>query len=213
VRYYESGVAVGEVSNLTRGRARGQDPVANLRESFSDPQSSYETDGPCSLGSNEADPGGLHSRYSIDRIAQYVRLNPLPEHPRPDFQRAEWLNLNGTWRFAFDPRDEGERLGWAGAAPPFQREILVPFSWGAPLSGVPDSANIAWYARQITVPESWRGRRVFLVVGACDWRTTVWLDGARLGAHQGGYTPFVELSPRLRDGGASLAGAGHIPSN
>ena len=137
----------------------------------------------------------IGSRTTSDSI-------PLPEHPRPDFQRAEWLNLNGTWRFAFDPRDEGERLGWSGAARPFQREILVPFSWGAPLSGVPDSANIAWYARQITVPESWRGRRVFLVVGACDWRTTVWLDGARLGAHQGGYTPFsFELPPRLRDGG------------
>ena len=27
---------------------------------------------------------------------------PLPEHPRPDFHRAEWLNLNGRWRFAFD---------------------------------------------------------------------------------------------------------------
>ena len=27
---------------------------------------------------------------------------PLPEHPRPDFQRAEWLNLNGRWQFALE---------------------------------------------------------------------------------------------------------------
>ena len=126
---------------------------------------------------------------------------PLPEHPRPDFQRAEWLNLNGPWRFAFDPRDEGERLGWSRGALPGDRKILVPFSWGAPLSGVPDSTNIGWYARQITVPDSWRGRRVFLVVGACDWRTSIWLDGTKLGEHQGGYTPFsFELPPRARDG-------------
>ena len=125
---------------------------------------------------------------------------PLPEHPRPDFQRAEWLNLNGRWRFAFDPRDEGERLGWSRGALPGDREILVPFSWGAPLSGVPDSTNIGWYARQITVPDSWRGRRVFLVVGACDWRTSIWLDGTKLGEHQGGYTPFsFELPSRARD--------------
>src|SRR6266567_1855046 len=118
---------------------------------------------------------------------------PLPEHPRPDFERTEWLNLNGRWRFAFDARDEGERAGWVSRDLPGAREILVPFSWGAPLSGVADSADIAWYARSITVPPAWhdRGKRVFLVFGACDWRTTVWLDGTKLGEHQGGYTPFA----------------------
>ena len=56
---------------------------------------------------------------------------PLPEHPRPDLQRAEWLNLNGRWRFAFDPRDEGVTLGWPRGSLPGTREIVVPFSWGA----------------------------------------------------------------------------------
>ncbi len=125
-------------------------------------------------------------------VAQVPSI-PLPEHPRPDFERTEWLNLNGRWRFAFDARDEGERAGWVSRDLPGAREILVPFSWGAPLSGVPDSADIAWYARSITVPPAWhdRGKRVFLVFGACDWRTTVWLDGTKLGEHQGGYTPFA----------------------
>ena len=35
---------------------------------------------------------------------------PLPEHPRPDFARAQWLNLNGHWRFAFDSADQGEPM-------------------------------------------------------------------------------------------------------
>ena len=34
---------------------------------------------------------------------------PLPEHPRPDFQRAAWVNLNGRWQFRFDAADEGLR--------------------------------------------------------------------------------------------------------
>jgi hypothetical protein len=126
---------------------------------------------------------------------------PLPEHPRPDLQRAEWLNLNGRWRFAFDPSDRGLRLRWPGGALPGQREILVPFSWGAPLSGVPDSADIGWYARDLTVPGAWRWKRVFVVVGASDWRTTLWLDGRKLGAHQGGYTPFSFELPRGLSGG------------
>ena len=126
---------------------------------------------------------------------------PLPEHPRPDLERAEWLNLNGRWDFALDPRDEGERAGWSSGTLPAPRRILVPFSWGSPLSGVPDSADIGWYARTITIPESWRGRRIYLVVGASDWRTTVWVDGAKVGEHQGGYTPFsVELTGGARYG-------------
>ena len=32
---------------------------------------------------------------------------PLPEHPRPDFERAEWVNLNGDWSFRFDPANAG----------------------------------------------------------------------------------------------------------
>ncbi|HEV8382694.1 MAG TPA: glycoside hydrolase family 2 TIM barrel-domain containing protein [Gemmatimonadales bacterium] len=138
--------------------------------------------------------------HSSPRRSQAPTI-PLPEHPRPDFQRAEWLNLNGPWRFAFDSRDEGERLGWASGSLPGDREILVPFSWGAPLSGVPDSADIGWYERQIAVPAAWRGRRVFVVFGASDWRTSAWLDGTKLGEHQGGYTPFsFELPPQLRAG-------------
>src|SRR5205814_3952465 len=126
---------------------------------------------------------------------------PLPEHPRPDFQRAEWLNLNGRWRFGFDARDAGMRDGWPNGSLPPGREILVPFSWGAPLSGVPDSADIGWYARSVVVPNGWHGRRVFLVFGASDWRTSAWLDGHRLGEHQGGYTPFsFELSPYVQLG-------------
>jgi hypothetical protein len=126
---------------------------------------------------------------------------PLPEHPRPDFQREQWQTLNGRWRFAFDAESAGERLGWQNGRLPGTREILVPFSWGASLSGVPDSGNIAWYARDIRVPSSWRGRRVFVVVGACDWRTSAWLDGTKLGEHQGGYTPFAfELPTTLSAG-------------
>ena len=120
---------------------------------------------------------------------------PLPEHPRPDFQRPDWINLNGRWQFKFDAADQGERTAWFKNALSTPHSILVPFSWGAPLSGVPDSADIGWYQRSVTIPPSWRGKRAFLVVGASDWRTSVWLDGVKLGEHQGGYTPFsLELT-------------------
>ena len=103
---------------------------------------------------------------------------PLPEHPRPDFERTEWINLNGYWDFGFKGADATDQ------------KILVPFPWGSALSEVKDEGDTGWYKRQVTVPKSWEGKRVFLVVGASDWDTTVWLDGAEIGNHKGGYTPF-----------------------
>lgn len=124
---------------------------------------------------------------------------PLPEHPRPDWQRERWQNLNGFWQFQFDPQNGGEAQGWHRSGLPSPQQILVPFSWAAPLAGVADSADIGWYARTIRVPAEWQGQRVSLVIGAADWHTTAWLDGQPLGTHQGGYTPFeFELTPYLR---------------
>ena len=126
---------------------------------------------------------------------------PLPDHPRPDFERAEWQNLNGSWAFELDDRDVGIQEKWFEGKKRFSRNIQVPFPWGSPLSGVPDSADIAWYRREINVPAAWKGKRTFVTIGASDWRTTVYLDGKELGSHEGGYTPFsFELTPYLKYG-------------
>ena len=114
---------------------------------------------------------------------------PLPEHPRPDFERADWINLNGQWAFTFNNEAAASVLAGADLAAMDQR-IVVPFPWGSKLSEVEDKGDIGWYGREITVPKSWKGKRVFLVVGASDWDTRVWLDGNEIGRHQGGYVPF-----------------------
>jgi hypothetical protein len=126
---------------------------------------------------------------------------PLPEHPRPDFQREDWQNLNGTWDFRFDQNDAGLEGGWHKNASSFPLKITVPFPWGSKLSGVKDEADIGWYARSLLVPPEWEGDRVFLVVGASDWHTTAWLDGVKVGEHQGGYTPFsIDLTQQAKFG-------------
>ena len=63
---------------------------------------------------------------------------PRPEYPRPDFQRGtsegiDWICLNGTWEFAFDPDDIGEQNQWFSTAPttdsPWTLQIQVPYPW------------------------------------------------------------------------------------
>jgi beta-galactosidase/beta-glucuronidase len=126
---------------------------------------------------------------------------PLPEHPRPDFERTSWQNLNGVWQFEFDSLDQGITKKWNEGTAAFAHKITVPFPWGSSLSGVKDKADIAWYKREITISPEWKNKRTFLTIGASDWETTVWLDGKLLGKHQGGYTPFsFELTEHLKYG-------------
>ena len=124
---------------------------------------------------------------------------PLPEHPRPDFERPNWINLNGSWDFEFDSLNTGVEKNWQSGNVPFSKKINVPFSWASNMSGVKGDADLAWYKRTISVPKSWSNQRVFVTVGASDWETTVWLDGVLVGKHQGGYTPFsFELTDKLK---------------
>ncbi|MCK5369856.1 MAG: glycoside hydrolase family 2, partial [Cyclobacteriaceae bacterium] len=122
-------------------------------------------------------------------------------HPRPDFERADWVNLNGYWEFEFDGANQGETEDWFDGKKEFTQKILVPFPWGSPLSEVENKDDIAWYKRQITIPSEWKGMRVFLVVGASDWLTKGWIDGQAVGQYQGGYTPFeFELTGNAKFG-------------
>ncbi len=126
---------------------------------------------------------------------------PLAEHPRPDFQREQWVNLNGNWSFEFDKEDAGLKNAWQDGNTAFSKSILVPFPWGSNLSGLKDEADIGWYKREISVDPSWKGKKTFLIIGASDWETTVWLDGVLLGTHQGGYVPFsFELTEYINYG-------------
>ncbi|WKN41047.1 glycoside hydrolase family 2 protein [Tunicatimonas pelagia] len=135
---------------------------------------------------------------SVSALSQDI---PLPEHPRPDFERPQWQNLNGTWQFAFDSLNQGLSEQWFAENKAFDEKITVPFPWGSPLSGVEDQADIAWYQREMTVDPAWQGQRTFIVIGASDWQTDVWLDGQHVGKHQGGYVPFsFELTEHLTYG-------------
>ena len=134
---------------------------------------------------------------------------PRPEHPRPDLQREQWLNLNGPWHFGFDPRAVGEQERWhpAGAGPRKDQTINVPFPWESALSGVAarDYKGAAWYEREITVPADWAGRRVFLHFGAVDWSARVWLNGRLIAEHENGYLPFsVDVTDQVGPGQSAI---------
>jgi len=119
--------------------------------------------------------------------AEVGPTNALPEYPRPQLVRPDWLNLNGLWDYAITPDSVTE-------PPRSEAKILVPFPLESALSGVMTNFNEhskLWYHRAFFVPESWRGWHVRLHFGAVDWRCQVRVNGHAIGQHQGGYDAFT----------------------
>ena len=83
----------------------------------------------------------------------FSESTPRPEYPRPQFERSEWINLNGTWTFQFDFGNSGKDRQLQSAEK-FSKNITVPFCPESKLSGVEytDFINQMWYQRKISIP-------------------------------------------------------------
>lgn len=146
--------------------------------------------------------------HIMSRWAQEVTPdNVLPEYPRPQMVRLQWMNLNGEWDYAVRPC---RRRVWTRRNTPVKPDswdgkILVPFPAESALSGVKKAVgevNHLWYRRYVEVPSSWKGQRVLLHFGAVDWECHVYVNGELVGEHRGGYDPFsFDITPALKNGG------------
>lgn len=130
---------------------------------------------------------------------------PRPEYPRPQFERKDWINLNGRWTYTFDPgksgMDEGRSLFRSKG---FRDPITVPFCPESELSGVghKDFIEAMWYHRRIRIPAGWRGRRIILNFGGADYESELFIDGRAVGMHFGGSVSFAhDITRFVRAGG------------
>ena len=129
---------------------------------------------------------------------------PRPEHPNPQWERANWKNLNGTWEFEIDRSDSGiYRELWNKEH--LESSITVPFCPESPLSGVnfKDFMLAVWYRKTLSFTEAdLAGNRVILHFGAADFETTIWVNGTACGLpHVGGYGSFeYDITPFLQVG-------------
>ena len=132
---------------------------------------------------------------------------PRAEFPQPQFARAEWLSLNGTWQFEFDDGNAGLDRDWGAGTRVFSRRILVPYAPETQRSGIRETGfhPWVWYRRTVALPPTWTGRRVLLKFGAVDYRAMVWVNGQLAGQHEGGHTPFAfDITRHLAAGSVTI---------
>jgi beta-glucuronidase len=126
--------------------------------------------------------------------------------PQQNSYRAIY-SLNGLWRLLHDPEDVGEREDWPRRPLPSDAFwVAVPGAWNEQLTecGLKNYVGKVWYERALSIPAFDRKTHcVILRVGAADHSATVWLNGTRIGSHQGGFLPFeCDLTDAVEPGGA-----------
>lgn len=127
-----------------------------------------------------------------------------------DRQYPSAVSISGDWQFKLDPGSAGEKEHWFEGQERFSEHIAVPGCWDAQGKGVPGTittvANAddtqpnvravsaytgdAWYRRTFRLPESWRGKVIWLNVGGVNDRAKVWINGQSAGLHDGYCTGF-----------------------
>lgn len=141
------------------------------------------------------------SVYTGDLMTRWGREvtpdNAWRSYPRPQLKRDRWLNLNGLWDYAITKDSAPQPTRMDG-------QILVPYPVESKLSRVarkvtPDDR--IWYRRSFTVPQDWAGEHVMLNFGAVDFAATIWVNGAVVGSHKGGFDTFgFDVTGHLKAG-------------
>ncbi|GAA4801604.1 glycoside hydrolase family 2 TIM barrel-domain containing protein [Olivibacter ginsenosidimutans] len=122
----------------------------------------------------------------------------LQEYPRPQLVRKNWQNLNGLWQYALTSANQTQ------VPSTFDGQILVPFAIESALSGVGKTVGkdqLLWYKTSIELSKAVSKDQVLLHFGAVDWRCTVYVNGEKVGTHEGGFDPFsFDITKQLKKG-------------
>lgn len=124
------------------------------------------------------------------------------------------FSMNSGWRF-FRSRQAGS----SAHAEPQAKELLPPegAAWEAAtlphtvrleprdVSGGLNYQGVCWYRKRFHAEREWKGRVVYLKFQGAMQVADVWLNGAHLTTHYGGYLPFtIDISRALKFDGENL---------
>ena len=132
--------------------------------------------------------------------------------PLAALHAADTMSLAGQWRFALDPKSEGIAAEWHKAALADVIELpgttdeagkgarKASTNFTSHLSRLYPFEGLAWYQRDVVIPEAWRGQRITLLLERTKF-TNVWVDEIAFESQDSLATPQVrDLSAALTPG-------------
>lgn len=128
---------------------------------------------------------------------------PRNEHPNPQWERKNWRNLNGKWKFDIDSAKSAIDRKLYEKPELLTKEIIVPFCPESKLSGIEykDFMPAVVYAKEINITKEELQNRVIIHFGAVDYSTVVYVNNKEVCKHIGGYTPFEsDITDALNEG-------------
>jgi beta-mannosidase len=136
-------------------------------------------------------------RHAAERVlssdVESVAAPPAPFQP-------DQLSLDGTWELAWCEKGEGPPTNeWRSVKGPGS----VHTQWLEPSKIYGHDAEWLsykewWYRRSFVAPNAWKAKRVLLQFDATDYYADAWLNGTRLGRHEGYIDPYqYDLGSRL----------------
>ena len=137
---------------------------------------------------------------SGDSPRQTVQAGDLtPGLSLPD-DSVSALDLDGVWRFKPDPTPGFYKTDFSDAD---WKDIKVPSHWI--MAGFNSNTGTGGYRRHVQIPANFRGRRIKLVFDGVYSGAEVWLNGERVGSHEGGFSPFeLDVTRAAHVGGDNL---------
>lgn len=104
------------------------------------------------------------------------------------------VDMNGLWKFCFDPESEGLKNNWKnGLDPKRTMEMPVPASFNDFFTDK-DSREYTgdfWYETSVFVPGEWEGKNIGLRFDCATHRAVVFVNGEKIATHEGGFLPFT----------------------
>ena len=121
-------------------------------------------------------------------------------------------SLNGKWNAIIDLYDQGRGMKvYRNQSPKGNTDFYeysfqgglrlnVPGDWNSQTPELKYYEGTVWYARHFDAKRLTH-KRQFLYFGAVSYRCRVYLNGAEIGSHEGGFTPFqIEVTDLLNEG-------------
>jgi beta-galactosidase len=137
-----------------------------------------------------ATQGELKGELEVESSDIAQRLTPRPTEGR--------IGLDGKWDFLTDPPKDFQNktagLAWV--------PLKVPSNYE--MEGHTTETDTAAYRKALKIPKEWAGKPIRLRAEAIYSQAEVWLNGKRVGSHDGGATPFeLDLTDAAKPGGAN----------